>query len=50
MEKTGEALLKAGKHRIKIAYFEKSGSQDLEVGLIDSTLGPVPFSPFQLSH
>jgi hypothetical protein len=50
MDKKGEALLQAGKHRIRIEYFEKSGSQDLEVGLIDSKLGPIPFTPFQLSH
>lgn len=50
IDKKGEALLKAGKHRIRIEYFEKRGSQDLEVGLIDPKLGPVPFTPFQLSH
>lgn len=50
MDKKGEALLQAGKHKIRIEYFEKSGSQDLEVGLIDSKLGPIPFTPFQLSH
>jgi len=50
IDKKGEALLKAGKHRIRIEYFEKRGSQDLEVGLIDPKLGSVPFTPFQLSH
>jgi predicted phosphodiesterase len=50
ISKTGQAILAAGKHKIKIEYFEASGGQFLQAGLVDPVLGAVPFTPFQLSH
>jgi predicted phosphodiesterase len=50
IDKTGQAILQDGKHSLRIEYFEKSGSQELQAGIIDPILGSKPFSPFQLSH
>lgn len=50
IEKTGQAILQEGKHRIRIEYFERSGSQDLQAGIVNPAVGQKPFSPFQLSH
>jgi hypothetical protein len=50
IDKTGQAILQDGKHALRIEYFEKSGSQELQAGIIDPILGSKPFSPFQLSH
>lgn len=50
IEKTGQAILQEGKHSIRIEYFERSGSQDLQAGIVNPALGQKPFSPFQLSH
>lgn len=46
----GATILEAGKHRLRIEYFESSGSQMLRAGLLDADLGKVPFHPGQLSH
>ncbi|NJL75712.1 MAG: metallophosphoesterase [Saprospiraceae bacterium] len=50
ISKTGQAILAAGKHKIRIEYFEVSGGQFLQAGLVDPVLGAVPFTPFQLQH
>jgi hypothetical protein len=50
IDKTGQAILQDGKHALRIEYFEKSGSQELQAGIIDPILGSKPFTPFQLSH
>lgn len=50
IEKTGQAILQEGKHSIRIEYFEKNGSHELQAGIVDPILGIKPFSPFQLSH
>lgn len=50
ISKTGQAILAAGKHKIRIEYFEVSGGQFLQAGLVDSALGIVPFTPFQLQY
>ena len=46
----GTTILEAGKHRIRIEYFEATGSHMLRAGILDSKLGKVPFSPMQLSY
>ncbi|MFM9951950.1 MAG: metallophosphoesterase [Saprospiraceae bacterium] len=50
IKKTGQTMLAAGKHKIRIEYFEASGGQSLHAGLMDPQMGAVPFTPFQLSH
>lgn len=50
IKKMGQIILAAGKHKIRIEYFEGNGGQFLQAGLLDSKLGAVPFTPFQLSH
>lgn len=50
IEKTGQAILQEGKHSIRIEYFEKNGSHELQAGIVDPILGIKPLSPFQLSH
>jgi predicted phosphodiesterase len=50
IDKTGQAILQAGKHALRVEYFEKSGSQELQAGIKDPVLGSIPFTPFQLSH
>ncbi|WP_373553284.1 metallophosphoesterase [Haliscomenobacter sp.] len=50
IKKTGQSILAAGKHKIRIEYFERSGGQFLQAGLMDEKMGAVPFTPFQLHH
>lgn len=50
VKKMGQALLAAGKHKIRIEYFERSGSQFLQAGWWEDKVGAVPFGPFQLFH
>ena len=50
IKKTGQSILAAGKHKIRVEYFERSGGQFLQAGLMDEKLGAVPFTPFQLHH
>jgi predicted phosphodiesterase len=50
LSKTGQAMLAPGKHRIRIEYFEASGSEFLQAGRVDPVLGEMPFTPFQLWH
>ena len=46
----GTTILERGKHRLRIEYFEASGSHMLRAGIVDGTLGKVPFNPARLSH
>lgn len=50
VKKMGQALLAAGKHKIRIEYFERSGSQFLQAGWWEDKVGALPFTPFQLFH
>jgi predicted phosphodiesterase len=50
IKKTGQTILAAGKHKIRVEYFERSGGQFLQAGLMDEKMGAVPFTPFQLGH
>lgn len=50
IKKTGQTILAAGKHKIRIEYFERSGGQFLQAGSVDEKTGAVPFTPFQLHH
>ncbi len=50
IKKTGQTILAAGKHKIRVEYFEAGGGQFLQAGLMDPKLGAVPFTPFQLLH
>ena len=50
IKKTGQTILAAGKHKIRIEYFERSGGQFLQAGLMDEQMGAMPFKPFQLGH
>jgi len=50
IKKTGQIILGAGKHRIRIEYLEVRGSQFLQAGMIDTAGVAIPFTPFQLSH
>lgn len=50
VKKMGQVLLAAGKHKIRIEYFERSGSQFLQAGWWEDKVGAVPFTPFQLFH
>ena len=46
--KKGQALLKKGKHRLRIEYMERRGSQFLQAGIVDPEKGVMPFGPFML--
>lgn len=48
--KYGSLVLEKGKHRIRVEYFEASGSELLTVGTVDGMMGKVPFGPMKLSH
>ncbi len=48
--KTGQTILQAGKHKIRIEFFEQGGGQHLQAGIVDAAKGQMPFTPFQLSH
>ncbi len=50
MSRSGQAMLQAGWHRIRIEYFERTGSSHLEAGLVEPGLGQRPFHPEQLGH
>lgn len=50
IQKEGKIILAKGKHRLRVEYFDASGSQYLQAGMLDAAGNPVPFSPFQLSH
>lgn len=50
VKKMVQTLLAAGKHKIRIEYFERSGSQFLQAGWWEDGIGAVPFTPFQLGH
>ena len=50
MSRTGQAMLQAGWHRIRIEYFERTGSSHLAAGLVEPGLGQRPFHPAQLAH
>ena len=45
IKKTEQIMLAAGKHRIKLEYFENHGSEYLQAGFIDPELGVKPFTP-----
>ena len=46
----GTTILEQGKHRLRIEYFEASGSHMLRAGVVDEVLGKVPFNPGWLTH
>ena len=46
----GATILAAGKHRIRIEYFESGGSQMLRAGFLDAEHGKIDFTADQLSH
>ncbi|HMQ47429.1 MAG TPA: PA14 domain-containing protein [Saprospiraceae bacterium] len=46
----GDIILEKGRHKLRIEYFESSGSQMLQAGIVDEVLGRVPFHPGQLSY
>lgn len=48
--KYGSLVLEKGKHRIRVEYFEASGSELLSAGTVDGMMGKVPFGPMRLSH
>jgi hypothetical protein len=50
VKKMAQTLLAVGKHKIRIEYFELSGSQFLQAGWWEEKVGAVPFTPFQLHH
>ena len=50
LQKTGQTMLEAGRHKIRIEYFERSGSSFLQAGTLDAFLGAVPFNPERLKH
>jgi len=50
IKKTAQAMLAPGLHKIRVEYFEATGSELLQAGIIDDQLGAVPFAPFHLFH
>ena len=48
--KYGSLVLEKGKHKIRVEYFEASGSELLSAGTVDATMGKMPFGPMKLSH
>lgn len=50
IKKMGQIILAAGKHKLRIEYFQGGGGKFLQAGLMDAKMGAVPFTPFQLSH
>ncbi len=50
IKKTGQTILAAGKHQIRIEYYQGRGGALLQAGQISTQLGDVPFTPFQLSY
>ena len=48
--KYGSLVLEKGKHRIRVEYFEASGSELLSAGTVDPVLGKMPIGPMKLSH
>lgn len=50
IKKTGQIILGAGLHKVRVEYFEASGGQFIEAGLVSENLGAVPFAAFSLSH
>lgn len=50
IKKTGQTMLAAGKHKLRIEYFQAGGGQFLQAGLIHAKMGELPFTPFQLVH
>ncbi|NJK84325.1 MAG: hypothetical protein HC912_11610 [Saprospiraceae bacterium] len=50
MKKTGQTILQAGKHKLRIEYYQGSGGSFLQAGMVDLALGDVPFTPFQVGY
>ncbi|NJO69558.1 MAG: hypothetical protein HC830_09995 [Bacteroidetes bacterium] len=50
IKKTGQSILKEGKHKIRIEYFQGGGGKFLQAGIVHDLGGDMPFSPGQLSH
>lgn len=50
IKKIGQTILAQGKHKIRIEYMEVRGSQFLQAGMVQESMGAVPFAAFQLSH
>lgn len=48
--RTGQTLLRTGKHKLRVEYFQGRMGKSLQAGIVDAKMGDVPFSPFQLSH
>ncbi|HMO38281.1 MAG TPA: metallophosphoesterase [Saprospiraceae bacterium] len=48
--RTGQTLLRTGKHQLRVEYFQGRMGRSLQAGIVDAKMGDVPFSPFQLSH
>ena len=46
----GTVVLEAGKHRIRIEYFDDYGGDSLDAGTVDKNEGLIPFTPWQLEH
>ncbi len=46
----GTLVLEAGKHRIRIEYFDDYGGDNLSAGIVDEEEGLIPFTPWQLTH
>jgi hypothetical protein len=50
IQKNGQTILAAGKHAIRIEYFQGRGGAHLQAGWVDTDMGIFPFAPFRLSH
>lgn len=46
----GSTILEAGYHKIRVEYFEASGSESLSVGTLDKNGEKIPIRPFQLKR
>lgn len=47
LRETGTIILEKGLHRIRVEYFDATGSEKLSVGIVDPVLGNKPFAPMQ---
>ncbi len=50
MKKTGQSILQAGKHKLRIEYFQAGGGSFLQAGIVHPVLGDMPFTPFQIGY
>ena len=46
----GTVVLEAGKHHIRIEYFDDYGGDSLSAGFVDKEQNLIPFAPWQLGH